>query len=302
MSELEHGYDFPRHYNWISMLTGSQCWIGEQHAFERLWLHYFWIFIAMFGTIILYAVMYFTLHSRLQPQSIAFSNSLTPLASRISALDPRTARRAARYMIVYPIIYVLCTLPLASARMAAMSGHYVSYWYYCTAGAAITSCGWLDVLLYACTRRVLVFSDAPPPADELGVETFGLFNSSRESWRVRTIVEGGVLVDPTVSTRRRALEHKKDISKDSSGLWDLQSQAADMDDTFGIAMPNTITTKTTIQVATEPRTPLVSESASHLSVRMSRSASKADTSSQEPSPVDIIFIKENEAQEAESIC
>ena len=251
----------------------------------------------MFGTIILYGIMYFTLHSRLRPQSIASSTSLAPLASHVSGLDPRNARRAARYMIVYPIIYVVCTLPLASARMAAMSGHFVSYWYYCTAGAAITSCGWLDVLLYACTRRVLVFSDAPPPPSELGVETFGLFNSSRESWSVRTIVEGGVLEDPTISTRRRAPQCRKDISKDSSGLWDIGSQAADMDDTFGIAMPNTITTKTTIQMTTEPRTPVVSEIASRLSVPMSRSDSKADTVSQEPSPVNTVFIRDRRFEE-----
>jgi hypothetical protein len=38
----------------------------------------------------------------------------------------------------------------------------------------ITSNGWLDVLLYACTRRILIFSDEPP-SDENGIDTFATF-------------------------------------------------------------------------------------------------------------------------------
>jgi hypothetical protein len=106
-------------------------------------------------------------------------------------------------MIIYPIIYVLCKLPLAAGRMAAMTGHIIQYWYYCIAGAAITSCDWLEVLLYAVTRWVLVFSEAPPPIDESGIETFGIFHSPEEFWSMQAVVEGGVLVDPTISTLRR---------------------------------------------------------------------------------------------------
>src|SRR5436305_12838870 len=38
-----------------------QCWISKEYAFERLWLHYFWIFVAMFGTVMLYTLIYVTL-------------------------------------------------------------------------------------------------------------------------------------------------------------------------------------------------------------------------------------------------
>jgi hypothetical protein len=59
-------------------------------------------------------------------------------------------------MIIFPVVYVCCTLPLAAGRMAAMTGMVIPYWWYCVAGAAITSNGWLDVMLYVMTRRVLV--------------------------------------------------------------------------------------------------------------------------------------------------
>lgn len=194
----------------------------------------------MFGTVGLYIIMYATLHTRLRPESMASTSSLAPLSSRVSELDTRSINRAARYMITHPTIYVLCTLPLAAGRMVAMTGQVIPYWYYCIAGAAITSCGQLDVLI------------APPPIDECGIDTFGIFHSLEDFWNVRTVVEGGVLVDPTVSTRRR--KHKKIASRDGRSRYEPRSQDGAMDDTFDLARPGTITTKTTVIVTTEPRT------------------------------------------------
>ena len=158
-------------------------------------------------------------------------------------------------MIIYPTIYALCTLPLAAGRMVAMTGQVIPYWHYCNAGAAITSGGWLDVLIDAFTYRALVFSDAPPPVDECGIESFGIFHSLEDfwNWNVRTVVEGGVLVDPTVSTRRRKHD-KKIVSRDGRSRYEPRSQDGAMDDTFDLARPGTITTKTTVIVTTEPRT------------------------------------------------
>jgi hypothetical protein len=203
----------------------------------------------MFATILLYSLIYITLHSRIRPESMGSSKSVAPLAWE--GADRATILRTARYMIIYPTIYVLCTLPLAGGRMAAMNGHMIPYWYYCFAGAAITSCGWLDVLLYACTRRVLVFSNAPPPINQFGLETFGVWNRPEELWSVRTVVEGGVLADPTKSTRRR---HVRNNSSCRPSSYDVSSHGEDMDDTFDVAVPDVITTKRTIYVTTEPGT------------------------------------------------
>lgn len=80
------------------------------------------------------------------------------LTTRSTNSDPATLKRASKYMIIFPVVYVCCTLPLAAGRMAAMTGMVIPYWWYCVAGAAITSNGWLDVILYVMTRRVLVRS------------------------------------------------------------------------------------------------------------------------------------------------
>ena len=166
----------------------------------------------MFGTITLYTIIFSTLSIRRRPESIASTSSLAPLSSQLPASDPRTINRAARYMIIYPTIYVSCPLPLAAGRIATMTGHVIPYWYYCIAGAAITSCGWLDVLLYAFALRILVFSDAPPPTDECGNEAFGIFHKIEEFWSVTTVVEGGGLV-----TRPSALVDES-ITRISTGM------------------------------------------------------------------------------------
>ena len=41
--------------------------------------------------------------------------------------NPAATGRAAKYMVIYPLVYVICTLPLAGGRMAAMTGMVVPY-------------------------------------------------------------------------------------------------------------------------------------------------------------------------------
>lgn len=75
-------------------------------------------------------------------------------------------------MIIYPLIYVICTIPLAAGRIASLAGRDISLAYFCVAGSMIACNGWLDVLLYASTRAEIVFSESRPDEDA-GIDTFG---------------------------------------------------------------------------------------------------------------------------------
>jgi hypothetical protein len=114
-----------------------------------------------FGNIFIYLIIYTTLLLRLR------TNHYHPAAAA-------HIRAISNLMVVYPLVYVVCTIPLASARMDAMTGHAPSLERLCLAGAIITSNGWLDVLLYTLTRRIMIFSDAPPP-DDAGIDSFAAF-------------------------------------------------------------------------------------------------------------------------------
>ena len=118
-----------------------------------------------------------------------------------SRAELASTKRAAKYMIIYPTIYVFCTLPLAGGRLAAMTGVQVLYWYYCLAGSAITSCGWLDVLLYAVTRRVIIFAHDPPPKTDNGLNTFGWHEGPR-FYGTTTTIEGPLSYDRAVAGTR----------------------------------------------------------------------------------------------------
>lgn len=105
--------------------SGAWCWINEDYESLRLWTHYFWIFLAEFGTVCLYAVMYTQLRRQISSSSILGNSHLEGL---------KRLRRVVGYMTIYPIIYVVLSLPLAAGRMANMSGKMPSVAFFCSAG------------------------------------------------------------------------------------------------------------------------------------------------------------------------
>ncbi|KAF9735542.1 hypothetical protein PMIN06_000529 [Paraphaeosphaeria minitans] len=145
--------------------SGVWCWIHHDLQDLRLWLHYFWIFVFEFGNVFIYAIIYTMLIIRIRTGH--YTNEQARRVKEISLL-----------MVVYPIVYVICTIPLASARMSSMGKHPPSYARLCLAACMITSNGWLDVLLYTLTRRIMIFSDEPP-SDDNGIDNFVAFWSEK---------------------------------------------------------------------------------------------------------------------------
>jgi hypothetical protein len=84
------------------------------------------------------------------------------LRGRIASVlnnDTTKLSRANKFMVMYPAVYVILTLPIAVGRMVAMSGRKLPEAFLCVAGTLLTSCGWIDALLYTLTRRVLVSNE-----------------------------------------------------------------------------------------------------------------------------------------------
>ena len=97
-----------------------QCWISKKHDQERLWLHYLWIFVCMFGTVVTYILIFLSIKAKSRTRvHTDFPNE--------DGSDPAAMKRAAKYMIIYPVVYVICTLPLAGGRMASMTGMAIPY-------------------------------------------------------------------------------------------------------------------------------------------------------------------------------
>lgn len=65
----------------------------------------------------------------------------------------RRLNRVVCYLVLYPIIYIALTLPLAIGRMENVTGHPPSVTYFCIAGSLMTLSGLCDTVLYTLSRK-----------------------------------------------------------------------------------------------------------------------------------------------------
>lgn len=135
----------------------------------RLLTHYLFIFIALGTTSILYAIIFITIRRR---------------ARVIAASDPNDGDAVQLHLngnpafLIYPVIYVLCTLPLAMGRIATMAGASVPNGYFCFAGAMIASNGSFDCLLFGTTRNAIIFASSyEVDSHDVGLGTFAFLKT-----------------------------------------------------------------------------------------------------------------------------
>ncbi|KAJ4358403.1 uncharacterized protein N0V89_002985 [Didymosphaeria variabile] len=203
------------HGNRFFARAGGWCWVSVDFEPERLWLHYLWIFIVEFGTMAIYGHIFFHLKGRLRS---IINNDTSKLS------------RATKFMILYPAVYVFLTMPLAIGRMVSMAGVTLPDTFFCIAGSFLTSCGWVDALLYTLTRRVFVNSDVSGHAYNRTTNTggninvaragddYGLHTINKEVGRTVTIVGGTNRLSRMVDKKRRGhglTEHSASGSQDS---------------------------------------------------------------------------------------
>ncbi|KAI1390424.1 G protein-coupled glucose receptor regulating Gpa2-domain-containing protein [Hypoxylon trugodes] len=161
--------------------AAAWCWVNVRFENLRLWLHYFWIFLSFLVTSVLYLLIFMFLQKQ-KTFSQPLSHSRSSASARPDA-NGKSGRNTSGHhpaFLIYPVIYILCTAPLALGRVVTMSGRDVSIAYFCLAGAMIASNGWLDVLLFSTTRHSIIFN-ASPDSENTGLETFAFMRTPH--WR-----------------------------------------------------------------------------------------------------------------------
>ncbi|KAL5334008.1 G protein-coupled glucose receptor regulating Gpa2-domain-containing protein [Aspergillus crustosus] len=123
------------------------CWLSPEHEAERLYGHYLWIFIAEFGTIVLYGITFFYLRRRMRQAGKLRHNRQDKLAR---------LNRVVVYMVIYPIAYLLLSLPLAAGRMSSARHVVPSKVFFAVAGSLMALSGLVDAVVYTLTRRQLL--------------------------------------------------------------------------------------------------------------------------------------------------
>lgn len=187
--------------------AGAWCWVSPAYETDRLWCHYIWVFIVEFGTILIYVMTFFSLRNR--TRSLLVGGKVPPNSPNANTL--KQVNRVTMLMTLYPCVYVLLTLPLSAGRMWSMShgSRPTSDVFSIIAGSLLTSCGWVDSLLYTLTRKRLL-RDTMPNSSSRKTDDW----TSKEGGitHTRTVtVEAGALVDfemmgnPSSDRRKRAL-------------------------------------------------------------------------------------------------
>ena len=212
--------------------AGAWCWVNLEFKEERFYLHYLWIIIAEFATVIIYSLTFLILRRRVKESFYTTSDT------------QMRATSAAKLIIAYPIVYVVCTLPLVIARLTSMAGGTVTFVELIIAGAMITSNGWLDVLLYTLTRRALLFGPNGLDEHSRALDTFRL--RPDQAYGVTTTIEASNV------NRRPSSRHRRKGS--SQQLKDLVGAGAHsrMDSTEELVGLGGVKAQTVVHTVIEP--------------------------------------------------
>ncbi|KAK1147938.1 hypothetical protein N8T08_000454 [Aspergillus melleus] len=215
------------------------CWIGREHETARLWVHYLWIFIAEFGTIVLYGIMFFYLQRRMKQAAMLRQNHQENL---------KRLNRVVIYMVIYPLVYLVLSLPLAAGRMSTARHIIQSRTYFSVAGSLMALSGLVDVLVYTLTRRHLLLeteistSDKMYPYSNSNAYQTHITTATRENKRFRV-----------GSRLRRGLQSVNDTVNDDRG--DSTDDIVRKDDMELVDMGHGVYQETTIEISHEPADP-----------------------------------------------
>ncbi|KAL1305384.1 hypothetical protein AAFC00_002277 [Neodothiora populina] len=197
------------HGNKYFVKAGAWCWAGPSYEKDRLALHYIWIFIVQFGTIIIYAAVLVQLKTAMR----AIVPSIRAQSDTFAKVD-----HAARLMVLYPFFYIILTLPLSAGRMWSMAhkGTELPNTYQCVAGALLSSSGFVDAALYTLTRKTLLAGGLSKPIHSHRHHINGK-ESSKSGEVSLSDLPGGITQTRTVTVTGHVLKFPMDDEEDHRG-------------------------------------------------------------------------------------
>lgn len=92
--------------------------------------------------------------------------------------------RVVIYMVVYPLVYLILSLPLAAGRMATARGYPPSKTYFGVAGSLMALSGFFDVTVYTLTRRHLLLDTEHNTTDHN-------YDGTDSQWQTNISTAGG---------------------------------------------------------------------------------------------------------------
>ncbi|RDL40858.1 uncharacterized protein BP5553_00837 [Venustampulla echinocandica] len=136
--------------------SGNWCSIAGKYDKTRLFCHYIWVLIAEGLVLLAYLTTFVVVRKRLSVVKSHMNTHNSVKAQKVS--------NATMYMVLYPLIYVVTTLPLAAFRLASLAGNPMPRQYLMAGGCVMASGGALNCLLYTLTRRIFLIGKSDTSA------------------------------------------------------------------------------------------------------------------------------------------
>ncbi|OOQ88171.1 G protein-coupled receptor GprD [Penicillium brasilianum] len=225
------------------------CWLSPEHQAERLWGHYLWIFLSEFGTVVLYTIMFFYLRRRMAQAKMLRRGQQESL---------QRLNRVVVYMVIYPLVYLVLSLPLAAGRMATARGNSPSKTYFGVAGCLMASSGLMDVIVYTVTRRHLISDTEHSTTDRIYDYTDSQWQTNitttnaGEGTRTR---KGGLRMGSRLGSKFRRSIPTVDKETRNSPFEDSTDDIVQKDDVEMNNLDGGVYQETTIEITHEPATP-----------------------------------------------
>lgn len=165
--------------------------------------------------------------------------------------------RVVIYMVIYPVVYVLLSLPLAAGRMATAQGNSPSKNYFAVAGSLMALSGLMDVIVYTVTRRHLI-TDTEHSTTDRNYE-----NNTDSQWQTNITTAGAEGSRPRKGGFRMGSRLSSKFRKSMPTVVDKETRNGPFEDSTDDIVPkddvemNTfgVYQETTIEISHEPATP-----------------------------------------------
>jgi len=133
--------------------AGAWCWISSAYPWQRLCLHYVWLFFAGASSAVTYAMIFWNVRRSLRTQYAQTSYD--------RSVEETSMENAAKKMLVYPLCYLLLMLPLGIDRITSIFGRTWSLDVQIGCGVIFTLVGLVDSVVFCWTRNIFAIRPRP---------------------------------------------------------------------------------------------------------------------------------------------
>ncbi|KZL84808.1 integral membrane protein [Colletotrichum incanum] len=172
------------------MRANVWCWISTAYDSWRLWAHYFWVMVSIAITVSLYAYVFFALWRQKrncrhlptkrssQSQESGFQNNREQEPRRLTGYHPA--------FLVYPFVYIGCSVPLVVGRVTSLLGIDLGILYFAFAGSVLAANGLFNSILWTST---ILFS-APQDVRDTGLDRFAFVRTPIRDYGHSVVISG----------------------------------------------------------------------------------------------------------------